>query len=245
MAQIGAGITLGAGVTLVHLVQPVVNDLVLSLDSRDYSGTGTTWPAAVGPDATIYNGVAWTDTGPGYFTFDPASLQFADTPTLGDLSNWTVECWFNITEDLTGYAFPCLITTIYNDGLGNQYGEINYELSPYSVGGNTFSTGYFNGSWTNTTEHVITVGNWYQLVGTFDGTALTAYINGTAFASIPAGGASSANGGPVRIARRWDGDEESQYYMPAKISIAKIYSRALTDLEILQNFNASRSRFGL
>lgn len=35
------------------------------------------------------------------------------------------------------------------------------------------------------------------------------------------------------------------YYLPGNLSIAQVYSRALTEAEVIQNFNALRGRFGI
>ena len=244
MAKIGPGIKFGPGVTIIYKPGPVTDNLVLNLDALNYSGSGTTWPSTVGPDATLYNGVSWTGASPSYFTFDPASLQFADAPNIGNLANWTVECWFNITTGWASGGFPALVTTVYQEENGTLYSNINYVLSTYP-GNTTITNGYFNGNWSNTAGFAPTVGEWYQMVGTFDGTTLKTYINGVEFASAAGNGASIANGGPVRIARRWDGDSQAQYFMPAEISVVRIYDTALNDSQVLRNFNALKSRFGI
>ena len=242
--KIGTGITIGRGITIIPLPGPVTNNLVLNLDALDYSGSGTTWPATVGPDATLYNGVAWTGSGPGYFTFTPASSQFAAAPNIGDLANWTVECWFKTTDNIAGYAFPALVTTVYQEEDGTLYSNINYVLSTYP-GNTTLTNGYYNSNWSNTAGFAPTIGEWYQMIGTFDGTTLKTYINGVEFASAAGNGASIANGAPIRIARRWDGDSSSGYFMPAEISVVRIYDTALNDRQVAQNFNALKSRFGI
>jgi len=238
---LGSGITIGAGVSINYGI--VTTNLALSLDAQTYPGSGTTWPATVGPDATLYNGVTWTDTGPGYFTFVPSSLQFATAPNIGDLSNWTVECWFKVTSNFAGYEYPALVTTVYQEQDGTLYSNINYTLSTYPDN-TTLTTGYFNGAWHTTSGFTPTVGDWYQMVGTFDGTTLKTYVNGVEFSSAAGSGASIANGAPIRIARRWDGDGEAKYFMPAEISVVRVYSAALTSAQVHQNFNALRARFG-
>ena len=239
---LGSGITIGAGIGINTGI--VTTNLALALDASTYSGSGTTWPATVGPDATLYNGVTWTGTSPGYFTFVPSSLQFATAPNIGDLSNWTVECWFKVTSSFAGYEYPALVTTVYQEQDGTLYSNINYTLSTYPDSA-TLTTGYFNGAWHNTSGFTPTVGEWYQMVGTFDGTTMTTYVNGVEFSSAAGVGGSIANGGPIRIARRWDGDGEAKYFMPAEISIVRIYSAALTAAQVRQNFNVDRLRFGI
>jgi hypothetical protein len=199
----------------------------------------------VGNNATLYNGVTWHDTGPGYFNFNPSSLQFAEAANTGNLSSWTVECWFRTTQSLASYSFPALVTTTYDNGQGTGYGQINYVLSPYINGGNTITAGYYNGSWHNTSNYTITQGTWYQMAGTFDGTTMKLYVNGSETSSVSGDGSSQANGGPIRIARRWDGGGEAQYFLPADIATVRVYNTALTSAEVLQNYNTERGRFGL
>jgi hypothetical protein len=43
----------------------------------------------------------------------------------------------------------------------------------------------------------------------------------------------------------WFGAHDSNYYFNGSIGLAIIYNRALTAAEILQNYNAVKTRFGL
>lgn len=88
---------------------------------------------------------------------------------------------------------------------------------------------------------------------TFDGTTIKGYINGVLGASLnqdvvgpltyPTSGSQPINGGlyigslenNLGLSRYWTGN----------IFQVKIYNRSLSDTEILQNFNATRTRFGL
>jgi hypothetical protein len=226
----------------------ITTSLVEYLDAQDYTGAGTTWPARVGNAATLYNAPAYTNTGAVYFEFVPSSLQYADAPTLGNLTNWTVECWFRPTESLLSYSDPALVTTIYDDALGTNYGLVNYALTQGSGAGytQTLLTGYYDGgSWNDTGSWVPETGQWYQMVGTFDGSTIITYVNGAQNSTGSAGGISGSNNAPVRIARRWDGNTYQQHYFPAQISIVRIYNSALTSSQVLQNFTSARGRFGI
>jgi hypothetical protein len=244
-----SGITLGPGITLAQGISlTVAPSIVLSLDARSYSGSGTTWPSTVGPSATLYNAPAYTSGSVPYFSFDPNSLQYADTPNIGDLSNWTVEVWFEATSSLASALITALLTTVYDDNLGNHYGVINYTLCNYipnTQNQNVINVGYFNGNWDNTNSATPTLDQWTHLVGTFDGTNMNYYINGVLFTTQPGDGASSANGGPVRIMRRWDGDVEAGYLCPGNVSIVNIYSGAMTPPEVTYAYSLNAERFGL
>jgi hypothetical protein len=217
--------------------------LVEYLDALDYSGSGTTWPARVGNSATLYGGPTWSDS--GYFNFVPSSLQYADAPTLGDLGAWTVECWYNLQDNLASYNDPALISTVY-DGTG----KVNFTLTQGAGSGytDTLCAGYYNGGdpgWHLTGTTPPTIGSWAQAVGTFDGTYINFYLNTTFISEVAGGGASSASGGALRIARRWDQGLNSLYLFPAEIAVVRIYNFALSPDQVIQNFNYERERFGL
>ena len=83
------------------------------------------------------------------------------------------------------------------------------------------------------------------MVGTYGNGMLSLYINGSLNNAVAAANIPSANGGPTRIARRWDGDLEATYFMPAEIGIVKVYDQALTSVQVQQNFNAVAGRFAI
>jgi hypothetical protein len=191
----------------------------------------------------------WNDT-TGYFTFDPASLNYATDPNQGNLGSWSIEAWFNPSADLSTQDLTSIATTTYDDNAGHLYGQINFCLTNYTgVDNNKVNgiyAGFYNGAWHLTPSYLATTpGTWYQVIGTYDGTTLTQYNNGVYGSDAVVGSVSSANGGEIRIARRWDGSESSQYYFPGDIGIIRLYNRALSAGEVAQNFNANKSRFGL
>ena len=72
------------------------------------------------------------------------------------------------------------------------------------------------------------------------------YINGAVtYAPGNFGGGSAPNGSSslqqFYIGKRWDGTDT----VNAKIAVVNIYNRALTDVEVAQNFTHYKKRFGL
>lgn len=227
------------------------SNLIQYLDAADYGGSGTTWTARVGSNATLYASPTWAPVNGGFFIFDPASLQYADTPNLGNFSTWTAECWFKTSADLATTTATAALTTVYDDGVGTNYGQINYCLGTNNVfGGSSYiKAGYYNAvnaGWHETNGFIPIIGDWYQMVGTFDGTTITTYVNGSSYATAAGDGISQANGGPTRIARRWDGPPNDPInFFPGSVAIVKIYNEALDASQVLAAFNANRARFGL
>lgn len=229
-------------------IQPVTP--IMSLIADDYAGSGTTWAdsSGLGSTCTLVNTPTFANTSPKHFTFDRNSLEYVQGPVLGDLSRWSIESWFRISEPLSNMPATALITTTYQIVGGNLYGVINYTFSNYVEGNNSgnddhLTVGFFNGTWYTTSGFVPTVGSWYHVVGTYDGTTLKQYVNGTLDTSRTITATPTANGGPVRIARRWDGAAEAQHYFPGDIATAKIYNGALTATEVAAAFNSSRATY--
>lgn len=233
----------------------VKNGLIINLDAVDYTGSGSTWQSTTNTNATLYNTPAYTSATPAHFGFTPSSLQYATVPNQGDLSNWTIEAWFRSTvylNTINSGGLPAVITTVYNDPGVIFTGQINYCMTNYDERfgfspGAEMNISFYNGSWHAAHGETIMPNHWYHVMGTWDGTTLAVYTNGTAGNTTTLSGqVSSANGGATRIARRWDADLTDAYqYFPGDIAVSRVYNRALTSAEVTQNFNALRGRFGL
>lgn len=234
--DIGPGITIGAG---TPTPSPT---LLLELDATDYSGSGSTWTAAVGSNATLNMAPAYTASSPTYFNFYPLDLQYATTPDVGNLSTWTIESWFRVTGTLSSQ-----ITTV----AGAEYysGYINYSLAinPISEGTGVLKAAYYNnvsGGWQLTSGFIPTINTWYYVVGTYDGTTLKQYQNGTLQSSNATAVPSLGAGGEFRIAGRWDSLASTIDYFPGDIAIVKVYSGARDATAVTATWNADKARFG-
>ena len=255
--EIGPGITFGPGVRYDPIPVVVTAGLQLYLDAQSYVGMGDVWTSNLGSDATLEGSPlsTYTAASPTYFNFDPANGQYATVPGLGDLSSWTVEAWFRTTADLSAYGsngLTSVVTTVYKEPAQPETNNINFCLTNYngSTAINGIQVGFYNGvpggGWHLTSPLTPTVGTWYQVVGTYDGTYLKQYNNSVYSSVITVGQTSQANGGNIRIARRWDGEtNDAQWLFPGDISIIRIYNTALTAEQVTQNFAATKGRFGL
>lgn len=223
----------------------ITNGLSVYLDASNassYPGTGTTWTDLSGNsnNATLINTPTYNSNFNGYLNFNTASLQYATIPNIGDLSNWTIEGWFRLTTSLTGQ-----VTSI----IANQYNlatKLNFSLGTNNAPGSyNLAAGYFNGAWRNTTGVAASTGIWYQAVGTYDGSVIRQYVNGTASGGTLNYVGTSQSGGEIRLMRRWDSALTSGNLVNGDLSIVRIYDRALTASEISQNFNADKAKYGL
>jgi hypothetical protein len=101
---------------------------------------------------------------------------------------------------------------------------------------NNGSTNYFVSTSTSISN------GWNHIVGTADGSKVKVYLNG-AFENEAAAAISIFTSSlPVEIGRLSD-DSTAAY--PNAIANPRIYNRALTATEVLRNYNADKSKFGL
>lgn len=209
----------------------ITSGLVFCLDAgnaKSYPGTGTTWRDLSGNEnsGTLVNGVEYNSGDGGFLIFDGV--------------NDRVDCGtFNV-------PFLTVSTWVYKTASTNQQGicrkQLGWAISNYlgvlqvAVG---TSWQFYN------TGYTIPLNTWTNIVYTYSGTGAagsqTVYINGLNIYSTSAGsGAISANGNQVRV-----GYDDNGWYWNGRIAKTKIYNRALTSQEVLQNYNATKVRFGV
>ena len=217
----------------------VENGLTLFLDAsniRSYPGSGTTWSdlSGNGNTGTLTNGPTFSAGNLGSIVFDGTNDYVGSFPTqISGVGSKTI-CAF-IYPTTTSRAGICGTRSVNGDGW---VFTINRTTS-----GNL---SYFH---TNTVTEIqvaagIVTNTWTQVCVTYSTTSTTiilyknGYQVGTSFTTaVPP--ASSAFNGVI-------GDEEYTFGVPFKgnMSSVQIYNRALTAVEILQNYNATKSRFG-
>lgn len=219
-------------ITFARLVSggaSVISDgLVMHLDAGDtnsYSGSGTTWTdlSGNGNNGTLQSmsGANYSSANGGYLDFDGAS-DYVTLPFNTEYTNISIDVW--ATRDQLN---------VYNSIMGKYGSSAGYELIFNNSGGVRFHTS--NQSIDSTTS--LSADVWYHIVGTYDGSTARIYING----SLDASGSTSRNTNTVnwRIGRSaWGGN-----YHNGKISNIRLYNKALTASEVLQNYDALKGRY--
>jgi len=225
---------------LGHGADIVRNGLVLHLDAanvKSYPGTGTAWVdmSGVGNNGTLINGVGYSTDNKGSMVFDGVN-DYADcgnTTSLSDIGGTT-----NITVSVWAYY--------------NAYGGGGQSYSVMTVKGNPWTWLLENPS--NTFKFRITAGGadvnvadtsahslntWYNVVGTYDGSSMRIYVNGVLKNTKTQAGTLATNTSTAKIGTF----QGTNYNLNGKISNVSIYNRALTAVEISQNFEATRGRY--
>jgi len=209
--------------------------------SPSYRNSGSSWydVSLSGGTATLQNSPTYSTTSGGILTFSKSSSQYATLPNIGSKNTWTCEVWVKFNSSLTG-QISSVVTNQYNGSNLNFSIGTNNAPSSYNI-----VAGFFNGAWRNTTGFAPTLNTWYQIVGTYDGSVIRQYVNGSASGGTLNYVGTSSSGGEIRMMGRWDTLSGSVNYIDGDLSIVRIYNRALSATEIQNNFNSQKTRFGL
>ena len=201
------------------------------LQALTYSGSGTWYDSSTnGFNATIENGTAAKNgTGNGIVLNGSTNWVFNDI-NVGNL--WTCCVWYKNTGSVVG-SNPCILSQIY---IGN---HINICLGYGANIGYSFHVGGVG--WAQGTSISITNAAWTNYYGVWNGTTLSTYINGVLQGATTPGQTSSSAGSQYRIGRRWDNPD----YMVGEIGEVAVFKAAFTADQILADYNARKSVYGL
>lgn len=210
----------------------VKDGLVLCLDAsnpRSYPGSGTAWKDLTSNNINAYSPtITYDSSNNGSLVLDRSTNYFSfGHNLLLEPANITIIAWINLLDISDRHI---LITK----WLGWSF-EIGADRYPYFRVNGSSVTDLFS-------TVPITWGSWCQIASTFDdiNNIRTIAINGIVNNTVADTGSISYNQSGFNIP--YVGNPS---YGKGKISSLYIYNRALSATEILQNFNATKSRFGL
>ena len=216
---------------------PITSGLVFSFDPgnlQNYSGSGTTAREVVGnagigtATSTTYNSA----TG-GFMSYNGSSsvVTFNDNTALNNQAV-TVEVW--VTTNATT-----------QNGFWFEKGNVNTQYALFQEGASIQWRLGPLGDLSTTTATFMTTSTWYQVVGTYTSGDRRLYINGAQVNSNATTGLLSTNASGMSIGAYGGSLGAKGYYYNGNIAIVRVYGRNLSTAEVLQNFNANRSRFGI
>ena len=214
---------------------------ILYLDAEAYPGSGNTWTANVGSDATLINTPTYVATAPTYFDFDDVSGEYATVPDLGSLATWTVESWFRADQSLVTGVSGNITAVVCNEF--DLVNRLNFSLGtnrqPASA---NICAGFFDGAWRTTDGFTVSGNTWYHLVGTYDGSTVRQYVDGTQQSTLNYSG-TPQSGGEVRIASRWDSQVAPEDFFPGDIGLVRIWNSALSASQVQELYEENSDRF--
>lgn len=231
----------------------VQDGLVLHLDAantKSYPGSGTVWSdlSGNGNHGTLVNGPTFSSENNGGIVFDGVddSIQIPHSSSLNfGLGAFTLECFFRPKATQLGGNFPAIL----NKGTGDYTDSPSLGAIGWALYWNTSNNYVFrmnDGTASNTVSFPSTIINnntWRCLTVTIPtaGTSITGYHNGYSVVSTTRTIGSTDTAVALTVAT-W---RQLARELNTDVGIVKIYNRALTAEEILQNYNATKGRYNL
>lgn len=220
----------------------IIGELMIvagSVPARFVSGTRSNTQALL--DLTRNNTItanSLTYNADGSFSFDGSNnfASFGNGSTIssiGGTSNITVEAWLKY-DSYVGSGGSRTYSVVTHKGTPWTWLMEN----PSNRGRIRFTIGGADVSCADPDVHPLST--WMNWVGTYDGANMKFYRNGVLKNTVASTGTLGSNSVSAAI-----GEYNNDYRMDGDVSIVKIYNRALTATEVLQNFNALRGRYGL
>ena len=213
---------------------PVLSSgLSLYLDAGNalsYPGTGTAWSdiSGNGNNGTLVNGPGYNSGNFGAIVFDGANdyVDLGVRPAINNATVFTLSVWFRTTST----AEQMIFSTTATNALSGWHIEIwNSRL---------LMQRYPGGAYTYASTALVT-NVWYNFVLSYNSGTVVYYINGVQ--SGTATGTFTPSAQSINIGR-WD-YTTSKLYFSGKIPNVSFYGRVLSVSEILQNYNALKSRY--
>jgi hypothetical protein len=217
----------------------VTSGLVLELDAgniKSYQSGSTTWfdKSGFANNGTLINGPTFNTGSNGSIVFDGVD-DYVNVPNNTNLNSniGTVSVWFNYTS-APGNGSVILGKTDIN----SSFNGLNIFIYQGSVGAQIKS----GATTTNISGSIVSTNTWYNYTVTYtSGVSCSSYLNGTLMTTDPLISFTFSTQ-PLRLARTVD-----TYWTTfgGQIPITQIYNKALLAQEVLQNYNATKGRFGL
>jgi len=209
--------------------------LVFSVDfanRRSYPGSGTSCFNMINRSVgTLTNGPTYSGSRGGFLSFTTDDfISFNDDTTL-DGQNISVGVWARTNA-----------TT--QNGFFFEKGTVNTQYSLFQGGANFIWRQYYTNisainDLTAPAASYVDTNDWFHLVGTFTSGTRRLYVNGKLIASDTQTGTLGTNSGGIRIGSY----NTAGYYYNGDIGVVRVWTYALSEIDVRQNFNALRGRY--
>ena len=213
----------------------VTTGLVLNLDAGNttsYPGSGTTWIDLIGGNnATLTNGPTYNSANSGSIVFDGSNDYAATSSSVLPSPNSSPITLEAFCMNTSGSGWQTVL------GTHSSFTQIGFNGTTFHFGRNSGG-----GNLLVSSGATVPINTWCHIVMTYDGSLGYGYLNGSFITSGNIGSNSQTNG--VSLLSTYTSASPSEVFV-GRIAVARVYNRALSASEVLQNFNALRGRYGL
>ena len=218
----------------------------MELDATNYVSGLWLDETGNGNDATI-NGATWSSTDGGIFDFDGSndtiSIPHNSSLSLSTTIQKTIQVWVKFdTLPAAGTQVPVFGKLSSASGFDGYWGGLFSNTGTVRVVTNGTSI-----QRVTTSTLTVNINTWYlftfisQITSTSNTTLV--YINETEYGSNAHGTDTYGETNPLYLG--WIGSGVSSLYLNGKIGACYFYTKGLNTSEISQNFNATKSKYGL
>jgi hypothetical protein len=204
--------------------------------TSSYSRSGTTVSSLSGNiSATLVNGVGYSTSNKGYFTFDGVDDYMTLSSSTDFSGDFSYGAWvYRSVVSPNGY------TNLFTSTLQNEQLQLDTTGFPGSIGM------YVNGAYSQTEDNVIPLNQWCHVVYQRNGTTLNGWVNGVrVFNGENDNGYGSVSTAQSRVNKIGAYSTGTSYNLNGRISNIQIYSRSLSTKEIWKNYTAMAPRFDI
>jgi hypothetical protein len=223
----------------IHSPKLVTSGLIFCLDAANkvsYTGSGTSWYDLTNNinNGTLNNGPTFSTSGGGSILLDGIDDYISvENNSILNPSNVTVSIW--VKRNAYQSSIGSFIRRNYNDSYAI-FATFNADTSYFRI--------YDGTTYPSSPTISLSLNTWTNIVGSYDGANIKIYKNGTFSGQTANTTAISYSSSNTQMTIGRD-DPIVGRYMSANYGSVMIYNKALTATEVLQNFNANRTRFGL
>jgi hypothetical protein len=227
----------------------ITDGLVFTIDAantKSYTSGSTIVSSLINNyTGSFTNGTSYTSSNGGVFTFDGINdyITISNPQQLNpDVGSFSLEVWCKTNQQTIGnVALEARGTSLWGILLALDYPYGSKKITLF-VNPNDQAS---QKTYSSTTAPAVT-GSWQHIVTTLNRTTNTIffYYNG-----IQTGNSATlsftGSVDPGSSYRYWVGGDLGGNPMNGNIAISRQYNRALSSQEVLQNYNATKTRFGL
>ena len=227
-------------------VSLVTSGLILNYDisnSSSYPGSGTTiTDLQANSNATTFNSPTYTSSGGAYLTFDGINEYFTTNTALGSKLNPV-----NSSTIISIFVWVCPMDNgVIVQEIGQTTPNTNWHDSQIEMVSGTLRFSVWSNNPGFASSISTPLNNWYYIGFTYDGTNLRGYVNGSL--AVTSGTISRSTPGSnlyYAIAHADNTNLGDGTFSNMRFGGMQVYNTALSTNDVLNNYNATKSRFGL